>query len=287
MTLAEDARVIFVGGTPFSGAEAAVSLLGRLDGVAAVPIAARFHSDPSGIPGLLAGRLGLADFVAELRAGPVARAVPRPALEAAIAELCDSYDADPLEACRRLFRGLMDRITGGRARLALVESSPGNLIEAQALARLEPHASFVHVVRDGRDVAAAAGHARVAPDRLMAGLIWWGLRLRQAERGIRGEEDGAPYAIPEDQLAITVLDELASEEGEAAYLKLLDRLSLTGGPSGAPLDPEAIGRGRWRRYARGPGAWRLSRRYGRILRELRDEGNHAAPPLLAALERLG
>jgi hypothetical protein len=87
------------------------------------------------------------------------------------------------------------------------------------------------------------------------------------------------------------LDDLACDESGAAYDGLLSDLHLDGGrPTGSsarPLDPEVIGRGRWRKYARGPGAWLFSRRYARALSELAEEGNHAAGPLQASYERLG
>ena len=71
-----------------------------------------------------------------------------------------------------------------------------------------------------------------------------------------------------------------------------DALRLGGGPSTRSsdelsLDPEVIGRGRWRRYARGLGSWLFSRRYARALDELAEEGNHAAGPLQASYARLG
>jgi hypothetical protein len=44
---------------------------------------------------------------------------------------------------------------------------------------------------------------------MTAALAWWVERLREAEDGLRGEEDGAPYAIPDDRVAVVVLDELA------------------------------------------------------------------------------
>ncbi len=285
--MTERRAIIFVGGTPYSGAEVVAELLGEHPDVAlSAPV--RFHSDPWGIPALLGGRVGLGDFCDELRAGDTAERVGPEALDAAIATFGDSYDGDPLEASRALFWALVD----GEGAATLVEASPGNLLEAHTLARLVPDSSFVHVVRDGRDVATAAAEAKAAPPRLAAALGWWADRLRDVERGIRGEEDGARYAIPDARLTTLVLDELASDGGGTAYDGLLDRLRLDRGrwtrsSAEPPLDRSAIGRGRWRKYARGPGSWLFSRRYSRALGELAEEGNHAAGPLQAAYARLG
>ena len=290
MTLAERPEVIFVGGTPFSGSELVADLLREHPEVGTIPVPARFHSDPRGIPALLGGRIGLEDFLAELRTLEVTALVPVEKLNAAVASFRDSYHADPLESSRDLFWTLTEATAKPGAAGTLVEASPGNIFEAHTLARLVPQARFAHVIRDGRDVATAAAEARATSPRLAAALEWWADRLRDAERGVRGEEDGAPYAIPDARLITVVLDDLASADGGAAYQGLLDGLHLEDparSSSQPPLDAEEIGRRRWRKYARGVGAWLFSRRYARALRELAEEGNHAAGPLQASYERLG
>jgi hypothetical protein len=292
VTLAERDEVIFLGGTPFSGAEVVAGLLGAHPDVAVVPGAARFHSDPRGIPALLTGRIGLDDFVAELRGQGMGELVPPERLEAVLAALRDSYHSDPLESCRDVFWALIEEMLDGAEGTTVVEASPGNMIEAQTLARLVPKARFVHVMRDGRDVAAAVVESGSGPHRLTPALEWWADRLREAEHGIRGEEDGAPYAIPDERFAAVVLDELVSGDGEAAYRRLLESVGLDAGGSVQSLgddrpDPAAIGRGRWREHARGPAAWWVSRRYVQALGELNEERNHAAASLLGAYERSG
>jgi hypothetical protein len=291
VTLAERAAVIFVGGTAFSGADAVAGLLGAGRDVAVVPAPARFHSDPWGIPALLNGRIGLEDFVAQLRAHGVAELVPPETLDAAIAALREAYHTDPLDSCRALFWTLIPAMADPGAARVLVDASPGNLTEAQTLVRLVPPATFVHVVRDGRDVAAAACESDTGPHRMAPALESWADGLRDIERGFRGEEDGAPYAIPEERFATVVLDELASNDHEATYRRLLEALSLDEDESmrssANRLEGAAIGRGRWREHARGPAGWWLSRRYASTLGELEAEGNHAVPPLVAAYGRLG
>jgi len=149
----------------------------------------------------------------------------------------------------------------------------------------------VHVVRDGRDVAlATVDKARAG--RLAAGIGRWTAELRGIETGVRGEEDGAPYAIPAGRFGVVVLDELAAGEREASYQALLGLLTLDDDPGmrsflDGRLAPEEIGRGRWRERARGPARWALTRRYRRALTELERERNHAARGLIEAYERLG
>ena len=287
MTSADRRAVIFVGGTPYSGAEVVAELLGCHPDVAMVPPVLRFHSDPRGIPALLGGRIGLQDFLAELNGGGLAGRVGQEALDAAIATFRASYEDDPIDSSRALFWALLGAAGEGDPARTLVDASAGNLLEAHTLARLIPESRFVHVVRDGRDVAAAAVEAQVGPDRMGAGLEWWADQLRDIERGFRGEEDGAPYAIPEERVAIVVLEELASDSSASLLGEVgLDARAMTDSDR-ARLEPAAAESGHWRRRARGPAAWWLSSRYSAALRELLEEGNQAAPPLLAARERGG
>ena len=284
-------KVIFVGGTRFSGADAVAALLAERPAGSALPAAIRFHTESWGIPALLHGRIGLADFAARLQGGEIAERVRRERLDAAISGLRDAYHADPLESCRELFWSLVEELGGAEAGV-LVDASPGNLVEAHTLIRLFPEATFVHVVRDGRDVAAAAATesgSRVS--RVAVALDRWAAELREIERGLRGEEDGAPYAIPDERLAVAMIDELAASEGGAAYRSLLARLGLEeDGPVAAStsskLDPAPLDHGHGRQ-ARGMARRRVTRRYERTLQALEAEGNHAAPTLRRAYERQG
>jgi hypothetical protein len=260
VTLSDGVELIFVGGTRFSGAEAVARVLAEHPAATAVPPETRFHSDRWGIPALLHGRIGQDDFADRLRADDLAERMPRDRLDGALAAFRGEYEADPIGSCRALFWAVIGELVGDAAApRRLVDASPGNLVEAQTLARLVPEASFVHVVRDGRDVAVDAvdSHA-VAVSRIPQAIEWWAGELREIERGVRGEEDGAAYAIPPERLSVVPLDEFAD-----------------------------IDQGRWRSHLRGLARWWTTRRYARTLDELQAEGNHAAPALRDAYERLG
>ena len=291
--MTERPEVVFVGGVAHSGSSLVAGLLDAHPGLAPLPVAAPFHTDDRGLPALLAGQVGLEEFAGGFRerwwdgAEGLGDSRDASVLDAELARFREAYYRDPLSACRELFTSLRVPENGAAG---LVDTSPGNLRQAQTLVRLFPEARFVHVVRDGRDVAASP--AEQDGPRLAAGIRDWASRLRELDAAIRGEEDGAAHPVRADRLAVVVLDRLVDRGGEAAYEELLLRLGLEDDPAmrsfrDQRLRPQDVGRGRWRERARGPAAWALGRRYRRTLDELARDGNHAANPLLDAYEELG
>ena len=96
------------------------------------------------------------------------------------------------------------------------------------------------------------------PDSIVKGIDWWADRLRAIEAGVRGEEDGAAYALGPEQLFVVVLDDLVWGDREAAYGRLLDFLGVDDDAAmreffDAPDEPGRRPRGA---LARGPGAGR-------------------------------
>jgi hypothetical protein len=63
------------------------------------------------------------------------------------------------------------------------EKTPANLERLQAIAQIVPEAHFIHIIRDGRDVALSLRAMWFAPGRDMATLgRYWSERIRQARR---------------------------------------------------------------------------------------------------------
>ena len=169
----ETAKLVFIGGTGRSGTHVLSQLISRHNRYALVPVEVRFHTDPEGFPGLLAGEVtpeavpeadarllveGLSDqplprHVPVRRPRPLRRR-PRRASSATTATTSKA-------ACRRLFYDLLwFRVEEQDRALALVEQSTDNVARAATLTEVFPEARFIHVVRDGRDASAS----RVVPD---------------------------------------------------------------------------------------------------------------------------
>ena len=122
--------------------------------------------------------------------------------DAALERFEPAYPPDPVGACRRLFVELLWPLATEQGKPGLVEMSSHNVREAQTLRRLFPEARFVHAVRDGRDAASSVVTKTWGPDSIVKGIDWWADRLRAIEAGVRGEEDGAAYALGPEQLFV-------------------------------------------------------------------------------------
>jgi Sulfotransferase family len=80
------------------------------------------------------------------------------------------------DALRRVYRGYAAE--QGKPRYA--NKTPDHVLMMPSLLRLFPEARFVHIVRDGRDVALSLGDVRFGPDDVAGAARYWRLRV---ERG--------------------------------------------------------------------------------------------------------
>jgi hypothetical protein len=207
--------LLFVGGTGRSGTHVVAKILNNHSHFRKVPNEARFHTDPGGLPDVLAGRTSPDLFVwrlrhhwyrnfepARLSFRGIHRYVPRRRLEAASAAFLRRFGDEPEAACRQLFFDLLWPLATAEAKAGLIEQSCDVIAEAPTLARLFPEAKFLHVVRDGRDAAASrVGQARWARPRTMEeGLEWWAARIRRIDRGARTLEAGRLHTVSLDEL---------------------------------------------------------------------------------------
>jgi Sulfotransferase family len=223
------AKLVFVGGTGRSGTHVLAQLISRHHRYGAVPVEVRFHTDPDGFPGLLAGEVTPEQFLKRLRGfwwkgfqtrrfRGMYRFVERDRFDAAV-ERFEAGHGDDLEAaCRALFYDLLWFRTEGEGDRGLVEQSTDNIAAAPTLARLFPEARFIHVVRDGRDASASRvsqTHGLVRPRTRVDGIGWWEERVRAIEAGAD--------AIPDGKLLTVGLDELVRMQRARAALRPLFR----------------------------------------------------------------
>ena len=298
------AELVFVGGTGRSGTHILGRLLGSHPRFADVPIESRFHCNRRGFPDLLEGRVTLDGFLTKLREfwwhrvrvddepRGLYNLMTRGEFDRVAEAFAGSYHDDPVPACAQLFRELLWRVAAQEAKPGLVEMSSHNVKQAQTLRRLFPAARFVHTVRDGRDSASSVTTKTWGPERIAPAIDWWADRLRAIDAGVRGEEDGGSWGLGPDRFHTVVLDDLVAGDRERAYERLLGFCGVADEPQArrffdGQMRPEAANRGRWSHGLSPLGRTRIRRRYERTLAALADEGNHVAPPLIDAYERLG
>ena len=295
--------LIFVGGTGRSGTHVISRLLGRHPLLADVPIECRFHCHgPKGFPDLLAGRAAVEDFLWKLRGFWWHRVrkedgeprglyyiMSRRRFEAAVAGFEEAYRADALLACRRLFVDLLYPVADELGRPGLVEMSSHNVREAPTLDRLFGHAKFIHVFRDGRDVASSITTKTWGPEKLTRAIDWWAERMRAIDAGVRPGGDGEGPGPGPGRFHIVLLDDLVERNRDVEYERLLSFCGIDDAPAmreyfATEIGPDAAHRGRWREGLGSLSVRRVERRYRSTLEALAREGNHAAPALIAASE---
>lgn len=292
------ARVTFVGGTGRSGTHVLAQLLTRNKRMGLIPVEVRFHTDPDGFPGLLAGEVTLERFMKRLRGfwwkghqrtrtRGMFRFVERERFDAAAARFERSFAERREAACRQLFFDLLafraDELEDGRG---IVEQSCDTVAQAETLVRIFPDARFIHVVRDGRDASAsrvAQTRGLVRPRTRADGIRWWQERIEAIERGAE--------AIPPERLLTLSLDELLRVERSRVALRPLFRF-CGAHVSKAPrryfknrMSHEEANTDRWRQGISERKAEALDRLYLGALERLEAQGARCAPLLRRTYER--
>ena len=295
--------VVFVGGTGRSGTHVLSQLISRHASFGLVPVEVRFHTDPDGFPGLLAGEVTPEQFVDRMRGfwwrgfqtsrfRGMYRFVDRERFDAAVARFEAAHAADLEQACRDLFYDLLFfRARVGRKSdegTAIVEQSTDSVAVAPTLVRLFPEARFIHVVRDGRDASAsrvAQTRGLVRPRTRVQGIEWWEARIRAIEAGAD--------AVPPARLLTASLDELLLMSRARAALRPIYR--FLGVPAtkrtrryfNNRMTREEANAHRWRRGISNRKAERIEALYLEALIRLEADGARSAPLLRHAYERRG
>jgi Sulfotransferase family len=294
----ELAPIVFVGGTGRSGTHVLAQVISRNRRFGLIPVEVRFHTDPDGFPGLLAGEVSLDRFLRRLRGywwrgfqttrmRGLFRFVDRERFDAAVARFESGFGDDREGACRRLFFDLLwfrsqERPEGE----AIVEQSCDTVAQAETLVRLFPEARFIHVVRDGRDASASrVGQTRglVRPRTRAQGIEWWEERIRAIESGAG--------AIPPGRLLTMSLDELVEMRRGRVALRPMFRFLGAQVTRGARryfrnhMSPEHAHTERWRAGLSDGRAARIEALYAEALDRLEADGARCAPLLRRTLER--
>jgi hypothetical protein len=289
--------VVFVGGTGRSGTHIVARLLGRHGKLSLIPVECRFHvEEERGFPGLLAGHTSKRDFLKRLRGfwwkgfqtnrmRGLFRFVPRERFDAAVAGFEQAFDSEPELACRQLFFDLLFPEADEVGASGIVEQSCETVSQAPTLVRLFPEASFVHVVRDGRDASASRvsqTKGLIYPRTRAQGLEWWERRMREMDAGAR--------AVPDERLLEVSLDELLTEGGREDLERIMGMAGIGAGRQVRKffrnrMSSEQANAERWLSGLSARGRERVDALYAAALERLEADGVRSAPLLRATWER--
>ena len=269
---------LFVGGTGRSGTTIVARLLGKGSRYATLSRELKFHSHPGGLTDLLDGKTSVDDFCRQLRARWWGENRPAGAsdgfmricspqtFEPAVARFNENFTRDGFGAARELIHDIADPFAQRRHKTGWVEHTTTSVRDAARLHGIFPELRIIHVVRDGRDVAASLLQRDWGPDEPIAALCYWADRLRAADRGAQ--------ALPPEQTHVVHLEDLLRDDRDGTYHRLLRFAGLDDEPEiqkffNEVMTADAAHIGRWREL---PAAARLDAEYAQVLRALRDEG---------------
>jgi hypothetical protein len=287
--------ITFVGGTGRSGTHVVSRMLGRHGKLQLIPVECRFHVEERGYPGLLAGRTSKAAFMRRMRGfwwrgfqsgrmRGMHRFVPRERYDRALLEFDSLFEIQPEKACRDLFWDLLWPFEDDEGVSGIVEQSCDSVAQAPTLLELFPTASFVHVVRDGRDASASRvgqTHGLIYPRTRAQGIEWWEERLRAMDAGAR--------AVSDERLVEVSLDELLADP----RFQLEEIFTVLGVSPGRKvrrflrnrMSQEQANTERWRTGISARKRDRIDGLYREALDRLEDDGIRTVPLLRRTYER--
>ncbi len=286
---------VLVGGSGRSGTTVVGELIGAHSRYTCLPFETRFQTE---LLRLNHGRITFDEFCADMRGrwmdrfrgnevdaeAEYARVLPEELLEGAVAVFERTWAEDHLSASRRLVHTLLGAAAAINGTAGWVDSSPVNLLWTAALHDLIPDALFVHVIRDGRDVAASVVRRWGVMDH-DAALDWWYKRLLNTNLSA----DRPDGFVGPGVAHIVRLEALVRDEREATYAALLRFLDVEDEPRihtffTEILSAETANIGGWRRTQDAAEQASTTRRYRELLDLLAEAEVECAPALAAAVD---
>jgi hypothetical protein len=270
---------VFVGGTGRSGTTVLGELVGQHSAYHLIPHEVQFHCERRGLPGVLSGELGPRPFRErmighyyrrELAHGGVRGlhrlGVDGDVFERAVDEFLAGDPTDVAGAARLVSRTL-DPLCRGTGARTWVEMTPRNVVHAGLLQRMFPHSKLLHIVRDGRDVAASVVTKWWGPDDPFDALRWWGDLLRTAEA------DPAPPGY----VLVVGFERLLVDDRSREYRRIREFLGIPDEPGmfahfTEAMLPQHAHIGRWRRDIPVADHDRFGQAYREVVAGLRAEG---------------
>ncbi|UJA20985.1 lipopolysaccharide biosynthesis protein [Thermoleophilia bacterium SCSIO 60948] len=296
--IAGPAAIVFLTGADTTGPALVGALLEHHSVYALIARGAALDAVLDGVAELTAGDIdapGLARRLGEIRAGeagdPFHRLVPELRMRAALERLAGASAASPQEAARDLLLDLVWTIASEYGKPGLLIDASGSRIGPRELLAVVPGARIVHVLRDGRDLAASDddGAPPPPPGAARNGAVSVPERRVEAWEGRLRSLEHELVAADSDRTVTISLDELIRTRRRIIYAKLIDFLELEDEMpmkryfKGRLTDEEA-GSGRWREHVAPEEREAVERRYEDALEAMGAEELKAAKILRRVAE---
>jgi hypothetical protein len=186
------------------------------------------------------------------------RTVDQATLDAAVEEYLARAETDPVEAARGLIFAIVPSTLRRHQGSRWVDTTPSNVQCTQLLHELLPEARFLHMMRDGRDVAVSFASQKFGPDDPIEALDMWGERMVGASM--------QQSLVPEGIVLRVDLADWAGASGLTSLHKICDFLEV-GEDAGLDawfstnVTSASMHQGRWRAELSRRKASTLDRRY--------------------------
>ena len=193
--------------------------------------------------------------------------ITREELEQALETFKSGFENDRVSASRAFFESLARAQMKDGVQKYFGDSTPVNIMQAELINKLLPGSKFIHVIRDGRDVASSVLKEKWGPNEHFAALDWWKNRIVTGQLALSRIKT-------ENKLELRIED-LVIHQREAALEKIKVFLDL---PSNKRFDsyftqeilPEKLHAGRWK--SEPVNATKFSAKYQSILQDLNANG---------------
>jgi hypothetical protein len=196
--------------------------------------------------------------------------ISRSSWEVLESELGKNLRIDRTMACQSFFRSFLDlqlfNVSAPNSKRFWVDTTPPNLMRADEIAKLLPDCKFIHIMRDGRDVASSVIKERWGPDSFDDALIWWSKRMKTILQNTQELNDQVLHIWFEDLVHFNrdvtlrkILDFLEVSEDDGIR-KYFDEIVI----------PASANSGRWRNEVLDKE--RYARRYEGLIKKLVERG---------------
>ena len=186
-------------------------------------------------------------------------------------EYVEGFANDPFAASRRFAETIVSARTLRRPDKRWVDTTPANARAADRVLALFPEGRVVHMMRDGRDVAASFATKSFGPREVMEGLDAWRDRLIEAHNAESRSPAGTVLRVDLTALAVTHRDDTL--DSLMAFLDLPEDAFIRDWFD-ANVIPAQANVGRWRHDYDDDTSRAIDARYEEILAELDGLGVH-------------